>query len=276
MSSAGFQPISRDLDGVLAIFEHRSEAEVDICPDTYLLCVNFQSQPNAAYSYEGKPSWRGVRRAGMAHLIEPERRISGLVPTPTDHVVLSLQADWLARLADESLNRTAVNLRTDGLPYQDETLRRLSELIRDELVGDRNPLMLDALTTSAGLHLLRSGAPELQPPKSPLALSPRKLAVAKEYLRAHLTEGVRLSDVARQVGLSPDHFWRCFKQETGRTPQQYQLLARIERVEELLTDPNITLSTASERAGFSSQSHMTRAFKKHIGITPARWRREQQ
>lgn len=276
MKVPAFRPISRELDGVLALFEHRAEAEVDIRPTTFLLCVNFQSQSNAVYSYEGQPSWQGFRQAGMAHLIEPARRITGFVPTPTDHVVLALGTDWLSRLAKESLCRVRADPITDGLPYRDDTLRRLAELIRDELVGERNSLMLDALATAAGLQLLRSGAPGSEPSRSSLALSARKLAVAKDYLQAHSAEGVRLRDVAAQVGLSPDHFWRCFKQETGRTPQEYQTLSRVDRVIELLADPGVSLAEASAIAGFSSQSHMTRAFKQHIGVTPARWRRDRR
>ena len=276
MKVPAFLPISRELDGVLALFEHRAEAEVDLRPTTFLLCVNFQSQSNAVYSYEGQPSWHGVRQAGMAHLIEPARRITGFVPTPTDHVVLELETDWLSRLAEESLCQDRAELITDGLPYRDDTLRRLAELIRNELVGERNPLMLDALATAAGLQLLRSGAPGPRPTKSSPALSARKLAVAKDYLRAYSTEGVRLRDVAAQVGLSPDHFWRCFKQETGRTPQEYQTMSRVDQVIELLADPVVSLAEASAIAGFSSQSHMTRAFKKHVGVTPARWRRDQR
>ena len=274
MKLPAFLPISRELDGVLALFEHRAEAEVDIRPTTFLLCVNFQSQSKAVYSYEGQPSWHGVRRAGMAHLIEPARRITGFVPTPTDHVVLALETDWLSRLAEESLFQDRAEPITDGLPYRDDTLRRLAELIRNELVGERNPLMLDALATAAGLQLLRSRAPGPRPIRSSPALSARKLAVAKDYLRAHSTEGVRLRDVAAQVGLSPDHFWRCFKQETDRTPQEYQTMSRVDRVVELLADPGVSLAEASAIAGFSSQSHMTRAFKQHIGVTPARWRRD--
>lgn len=275
MTLQPFAPRDRDLGGASALFEHRAEAEVDIEPCDHLLCVNFQPQPDAVYAYAGAPAWHGTRHAGMAHLIEPGHRITGHVPHGTDHVVLTLGRGWLAELALRSLDAARFELVSDGVPYRDGTLERLCGLVRDELVGPADVLMLDALTTAVGVHLLRTTS-DLGGTRAPhrAGLPPRKLAMVKERIEADLAGGVRLAELAALVGMSPDHLWRCFREETGLTPHQWQTRRRIERVMAALADPRVGLAEASLAAGFSSQSHMTRAFRRHTGTTPARWRRE--
>lgn len=270
-----FKPVERRLNGIFTRYEHRSESNVDICPKAHLLCVNFQSQRNATYSYAGAKDWHGTRHAGMVHLIEPEHRITGFVPEGTDHTVIQLEQDWLNALSIKAFNTDSFDLFSDGIPYQDKRLRMLCTLIRDELVGDNEPLMLDTLVVAIGIHLLRTtstlGNPKLDYRS---ALSPRKLRLTKDYIANHLTDKITLSSLAALVELSPDHFWRSFRSETGTTPYEYLTQTRIELVMTELSKASTSLAEVSLLAGFSSQSHMTRVFKKHTGVTPGKWRRE--
>lgn len=270
-----FKPVEQKLNGIFTRYEHRSQPSVDICPKAHLLCVNFQPQHNATYSYAGAKEWHGTRHMGMVHLIEPKHRITGFVPEGTDHVVIEIEQDWLLELSLKAFDADSFDLFSEGIPYQDEHLRMLCTLIRDELVGENEPLMLDALGVAIGIHLLRTtstlGNPKLD---CRSALSPRKLRLVKDYIVNHLTDKITLADLAALVELSPDHFWRCFHSETGVTPYEYLTRTRIELVMSLLSDTSTTLVEASLLAGFSSQSHMTRVFKKQMGVTPGKWRRE--
>lgn len=270
-----FTPIERQLSGILTLYEHRSEPNVDICPKTHLLCVNFQTQHNATYSYAGSKDWHGTRHMGMAHLIGPKHRITGFVPEGTDHVVVQIDRNWLSDLALKTFNADSFDVFSDGIPYRDEHLRMLCTLIRDELVGTNEPLMLDALVVAIGIHLLRTtstlGNLKLNRRS---ALSPRKLRLIKEHIENHLTDELTLANLAALVELSPDHFWHCFRDEMGMTPYEYLMRTRIELVMSKLSNASTTLAEASLAAGFSSQSHMTRVFKKQMGVTPGKWRRE--
>ena len=135
--------------------------------------------------------------------------------------------------------------------------------------------MLDTLAVAIGIQLLRTtstlGNVKLD---NRAALSPRKLRLVKDYIANHVTDKITLASLATLVELSPDHFWRCFSNETGMTPYEYLTQTRIEIVMSQLSNTSMSLVEASLSAGFSSQSHMTRVFKKHMGITPGRWRRE--
>ena len=83
-----------------------------------------------------------------------------------------------------------------------------------------------------------------------------------------LNEPLRLSDLAGIVRMSPFHFARVFKQQTGEPPAQYLQRRRTERAVELLRDSQVPLSEVAYRTGFSSQSHMNRRVKTMTGLTP--------
>jgi AraC family transcriptional regulator len=89
----------------------------------------------------------------------------------------------------------------------------------------------------------------------------------------HLSETLRLSDLADTMGMSPFHFARIFKEQIGEPPAQYVQRRRTERAIELLRESNLPLSEIAYRTGFSSQSHMNRRVKEMTGLTPRNVRR---
>src|SRR5215468_6142031 len=82
-----------------------------------------------------------------------------------------------------------------------------------------------------------------------------------------------LESLAQESGYSRVHFIRMFKAATGRSPHNYLLNMRVERVCELLSNPALSLIDIALDCGFSSHSHMTRAFRQFLGITPSEYRR---
>lgn len=87
-----------------------------------------------------------------------------------------------------------------------------------------------------------------------------------------LADPMRLSDLAEIVGMSPFHFARIFKDQIGEPPAQYVQRRRTERAIELIRESNLPLSEIAYRAGFSSQSHMSRRVKEMSGLTPRKLR----
>lgn len=81
-----------------------------------------------------------------------------------------------------------------------------------------------------------------------------------------------LEEMARIVGVSRFHFLRGFARATGATPHAYLVQQRVRLARRLLA-AGIGLAQASIEAGFADQSHMTRAFVRQFGATPARYRR---
>jgi AraC-like DNA-binding protein len=80
-----------------------------------------------------------------------------------------------------------------------------------------------------------------------------------------------LQAMADMAGVSRFHFLRGFSHVTGATPHAYIVQRRVRLARRLLAAGREP-SQASADAGFADQSHMTRAFVRQLGVTPARYR----
>jgi AraC family transcriptional regulator len=99
-------------------------------------------------------------------------------------------------------------------------------------------------------------------------LSPAKLTLVKEYIQHHLHQNLQLNEIAAIAQLSPYHFLRLFKQSMGITPHQYILQCRLNQAKHLLQHSNLSIVEIAIRTGFCDQSHLTRHFKRYVGMTP--------
>ncbi len=104
-------------------------------------------------------------------------------------------------------------------------------------------------------------------------LSPAALQRVILYARAHLEEPLPLSELAARAGLSQTHFARAFHATTGETPRRFVEKLRLEKAEQLLRESDAPISDVALACGFSSQSRLTTAFRRAMGVTPARFRR---
>jgi AraC-like DNA-binding protein len=103
-------------------------------------------------------------------------------------------------------------------------------------------------------------------------LSRERLRKAQDFLIGNLSADIKMSELARRVGLSESHFVRAFKASTGLPPYRWQLKLRIDKAKSLILD-GVELADVAAAAGFASQSHLTRVFHGMTGATPAEWRR---
>jgi AraC-like DNA-binding protein len=105
---------------------------------------------------------------------------------------------------------------------------------------------------------------------------PRPVRRGIEYIHANLSEEVRLEDIAGAAGLSTFHFARLFRQATGMAPHRYVVQVRVGKVKELLGEGELCLAAIADEAGFADQSHMSRVFKRLMGMTPKTFRRDRR
>jgi len=81
-----------------------------------------------------------------------------------------------------------------------------------------------------------------------------------------------LTELAAAVGVHPAHLARCFRREYGQTVGEYARALRLEWAAEQLALDDAPLAEIALRAGFADQSHFTRAFRRHAGVPPGRYR----
>ena len=94
---------------------------------------------------------------------------------------------------------------------------------------------------------------------------------AQDYLDAHYAETIDLPTLAGVAGVSRFHLIRAFRKETGLTPYAWLADRRIKAARGLLAGGRTPGAVALD-CGFADQSHLTRAFKARVGVTPARFR----
>ena len=95
----------------------------------------------------------------------------------------------------------------------------------------------------------------------------------RNYIEEHFSESVTLNMLAQHVALSPYYLLRAFRSEVGMPPYAYLENVRIRHTQQLIKAGKPLAEVAAD-VGFSSQSHMTRQFKKIIGVTPGQYARQ--
>ncbi|HEV2707484.1 MAG TPA: AraC family transcriptional regulator [Pyrinomonadaceae bacterium] len=101
----------------------------------------------------------------------------------------------------------------------------------------------------------------------------RYLKIAREYLEANYAENVSLRQLAALSHISPFHLLRTFHEVVGLPPFEYQTQLRISQAKRLLRDGWSIADVAAE-TGFTDQSHLSRHFKRIVGVTPGKYVRD--
>lgn len=93
-----------------------------------------------------------------------------------------------------------------------------------------------------------------------------------EYIDAHMSENLQVTDIARECRLSYSCFAKKFQALYGMSCKEYMEMMRVYKVEELLLFTDFSLNYISQETGFSDCSHMIKSFKTYRGITPKQFR----
>lgn len=94
--------------------------------------------------------------------------------------------------------------------------------------------------------------------------------LVRDYLRAHYAENVSLTQLTSLTNLSPFYLLRVFHNCAGFPPHEYQTQVRIAHARKLIRN-GTSLSQAALETGFFDQSHLSRNFKRIVGVTPRQY-----
>jgi AraC family transcriptional regulator len=101
---------------------------------------------------------------------------------------------------------------------------------------------------------------------------PPWLAAARAFVDGHFTERLALTTVAALVGVHPVHLARMFRREYQTTFAAYIRTSRLEFAARKLVTTRQPLSHIAATAGFCDQSHFSRLFRRHTGMSPQEYR----
>lgn len=98
-----------------------------------------------------------------------------------------------------------------------------------------------------------------------------RLAVAIDYIRAHLHEKISVEALCRACCMSRAQFFRAFKQELGISPVDFINQQRVRLATSMLVQSRMSVADISDRAGFESAAYFSRVFKYYTGVSPKRY-----
>ncbi len=97
-------------------------------------------------------------------------------------------------------------------------------------------------------------------------------ANTRAWALEHIRDALTLDALARRANVSPRTFSRRFTADTGLTPMQWILRARIDRARELLERTDLTVTQIAEATGLGSDANLRRHFGAIVGTSPTGYR----
>jgi AraC family transcriptional regulator len=198
--------------------------------------------------------------------------------TRLSFTVMSLEPEYLNKVARESFNFDPAQVRLKTVEgKRDPVITSIAgALMREVMSGDAGSrLYAESLANLLAVHLLRnySDHPELIEAEK-VSVAPRSVIQAMKYIHQNYPGDVSLADIAKAAHLSAYHLTRVFKKAAGVSPHQYLIQVRVNSARSLLTAGagDRSLAEIAAAVGFADQSHLTRHFKRMLGITPKQLR----
>lgn len=108
---------------------------------------------------------------------------------------------------------------------------------------------------------------------SPHGINSHSLAgLAMDVMETEYQTLESIDALACRLGVSPAHFSRTFKNETGVSPVRFLIRRRIQAAIFDLLNTEDSLDTIALRNGFSSGNYFCKVFRSHVGETPTEYR----
>jgi AraC family transcriptional regulator len=210
--------------------------------------------------------------------------------------LMRLDADFVDRIADSVFGEDARGYRLIlAERHWDASLTNIAGVLAREVLSGEpgSRLYAESLAGVLAVHLLRhyaeradggalvaSSAPRETDVVAPSeirgrnAVQPRAVADAVAFIHDNCTREISLGDIAAAARLSPFHLARVFKQALGVSPHQYLIQLRVNSARWLLSagSGERSLAELASAVGFADQSHLTRHFKRVLGVTPGQFR----
>ena len=103
--------------------------------------------------------------------------------------------------------------------------------------------------------------------------APPWMRKARELLHERCSDSLRISEIAKLLGVHPVYFPRAFRRAFRCTPSEYRMRCRLSEAMVLMRSKNLALAEIALSSGFYDQSHLSTAFREHFEIAPHAYRR---
>ncbi len=178
-------------------------------------------------------------------------------------LLISIRPETLDRVARHSKGLDApCEIRGASSAWLAERIR--AEFLRGDALSlvSLEGILLDVLAVAARQSEMAEGGSK----------APRWLRLAREYAEANFLRSLSLAEIAAAAGVHRVHLAREFRRYYSTTVGDFLRSRRVEHACQLLCSTEDPLADIAVACGFSDQSHFGTTFRRHIGLTPSRFR----
>ena len=216
-------------------------------------------------------------KANRGIVVNPDQPILVTQSAPAkEYTVLFVDKKFINEIAYSICGKSEVQFVDDNYILSKRTLDSFNNFIYESTnVQPKCNLMLDSISTQIAILLLRevnSNISSKITDKTYSSKSPINKAI--EFIEEYYNCNLSLDDLCKVSNLSPYHFTRIFKSETGKTPHEYLLDKKISKALEMIKLNKCSLNEVAQACGFISQSHFSTVFKSKIGVSPSTYKKE--
>jgi len=97
---------------------------------------------------------------------------------------------------------------------------------------------------------------------------------AFSFIEQNFQNDISIEDIASFCGLNRSYFGKIFRENTGKSPQDFLISYRMTKATELLKLTKLSIGDIGNAVGYPNQLHFSRAFRNTYGISPRQWRNE--
>ncbi len=97
-----------------------------------------------------------------------------------------------------------------------------------------------------------------------------------EYIIKRMPEKLSLSDISKELHVTPKHISSLFNRDTGMSLSDFMQDLRIEEAKHLLIYTNLNYPEISNILCFGSQSYFNQVFRRKTGMTPKEFRNKEK
>ena len=105
-------------------------------------------------------------------------------------------------------------------------------------------------------------------------ISNDKFRQVLEYIDSHYTESISAHSLSQQINYNESYFCRLFKQTTGLTLSAYIRILRMERAQQLLRQPELSIAQVALQCGYTDANYFSLCVQKHFQTSPSELRQK--
>lgn len=243
------------------------------------LAVACSFRPFEVEALVGGKSQTGSVQSGSVTIFSPNTRIEVQTRAATLTCHLFMKPAFVSGVSKEIYGKTIDHFDlVSVLGAPDSIISHLMQAFNAMLAEpDGRTFRGDYIASAIASELLTRHAALIDVPRleeNRARLSPRQMEMIRDFLEGSLDGDFHFGDLAASIGLSRTTFFERFTRTTNRTPNQYLQSLRIGKARQLLKETKLPIADVAVASGFADQSHLTRFFKRIVGMSPAHYRRE--